>query len=600
MSESESPKKINPIGIPVQNQDWILHWAQKKSILFCRSNRNQRPVNDSSALIWSLCNGKRSINEIISNLETLYPDNLEEVTKDFEMILAEFHENALISGNIYIYIADKPAATPGGPKRKLCIGMATYDDYDGTYFSVQAIRMYHPEVTELTEILVIDNNPVGLSAKPLKKLDGHVENYRYVPYDHKTSTAVRDIVFREANADYVMCIDCHVFIVPGAIKKLIDYFDAHQDTNDLIQGPMLSDNLKNFKTHLNPEWRGGMYGIWSHDDRGKDTDGDAFEIPMQGAALFACRKDAWLGFNPRFNGFGGEEGYIHEKFRQAGHRTLCLPFLRWMHRFNRPAGVPYPINWKARIRNYMIGATELKLNQEPISEHFNEHLGVNHTQKIVEEVQEELKNPFMFFDAIYCINLEIKRDRWLKMQKRFEILGIDHRVVRIEGIYTPDNHHLGCALSHREIIHQAQYHNYENILVFEDDALFLNSTLEHLEKALSELKKLEWELFYLGAHYYRSKLINRELKEFTFLQSAKNTTCTHSVAYHRRSYKTILKDIPEDFGKLRKWRSKNKAIDQYLTKRFKKIYLCQPEITAQQVLIKSAADRNQVRTEDYF
>ena len=26
--------------------------------------------------------------------------------------------------------------------------MATYDDYDGVYFSVQAIRLYHPEVTD--------------------------------------------------------------------------------------------------------------------------------------------------------------------------------------------------------------------------------------------------------------------------------------------------------------------------------------------------------------------------------------------------------------------------------------------------------------------
>jgi len=31
---------------------------------------------------------------------------------------------------------------------KFCIGMATYDDFDGVYFSVQAIRCYHPEVAE--------------------------------------------------------------------------------------------------------------------------------------------------------------------------------------------------------------------------------------------------------------------------------------------------------------------------------------------------------------------------------------------------------------------------------------------------------------------
>ena len=47
-----------------------------------------------------------------------------------------------------------------GPRR-LTIGMATYDDYDGVYFTVQAIPLYHPEVTLDTEILVIDNHPEG-------------------------------------------------------------------------------------------------------------------------------------------------------------------------------------------------------------------------------------------------------------------------------------------------------------------------------------------------------------------------------------------------------------------------------------------------------
>ena len=39
---------------------------------------------------------------------------------------------------------------------RLTIGMATYDDYDGVFFSVQAIRMYHPEITDQIELLVID------------------------------------------------------------------------------------------------------------------------------------------------------------------------------------------------------------------------------------------------------------------------------------------------------------------------------------------------------------------------------------------------------------------------------------------------------------
>ncbi len=73
-----------------------------------------------------------------------------------------------------------------------------------------------------------------------------------------------------------------------------------------------------------------MWGIWGTDPRGLDPEGEPFEIPMQGMGVFSCRQSAWQGFNPLFRGFGGEEGYIHEKFRQAGGRCLCLPWLRWI------------------------------------------------------------------------------------------------------------------------------------------------------------------------------------------------------------------------------------------------------------------------------
>ena len=44
-------------------------------------------------------------------------------------------------------------------KKKLTIGMATYDDYQGVFWTIQALRMYHAEVMDQVEIIVIDNNP---------------------------------------------------------------------------------------------------------------------------------------------------------------------------------------------------------------------------------------------------------------------------------------------------------------------------------------------------------------------------------------------------------------------------------------------------------
>jgi hypothetical protein len=276
-----------------------------------------------------------------------------------------------------------PTRTPQKrAKTKLTVGMTTYDDYDGVYFTLQAMRLYHPEVLGDVEFLVIDNNPAGPCSEPLKRLENSIPNYRYVPEHTRYGTAVRDQLFKEATTKFVLCIDCHVLLVPGALVRLIRYFDSHGKTSDLLQGPLVRDNLTIDSTHFHPEWRQGMFGYWAFDERGRDPDAEPFEIPMQGLGLFACRKAAWPGLNPAFRGFGGEEGYIHEKFRQSGGKTLCLPFLRWVHRFDRPMGLPYPNSWEDRIRNYAIGWQELGLPTDQMKSHFASLLGAEAAEQI--------------------------------------------------------------------------------------------------------------------------------------------------------------------------------------------------------------------------
>lgn len=286
-----------------------------------------------------------------------------------------------------------PIATPRqeAAKKKLTVGMATYDDYDGAYFSLQALRLYHGDLLDEIELLVVDNHPDGPCAAALKDLENSIPNYRYVPYGEQSGTRIRQILFDEAVGDHVLCMDSHVFLVPGALKKLLAYLEANPDSNDLLQGPLVHDDLTKIATHFRPEWRSGMYGVWEADERGLDPEGEPFEIPMQGLGIFACRRKAWPGFNPRFKGFGGEEGYIHEKFRQRGGRTLCLPFLRWLHRFNRPLGIPYANTWDDRIRNYLIGFHELGLDTQEMEEHFRTLLGASAADKILSHMKQEIE-----------------------------------------------------------------------------------------------------------------------------------------------------------------------------------------------------------------
>jgi hypothetical protein len=261
----------------------------------------------------------------------------------------------------------------------LTIGMATYDDFDGVYFTVQALRLYH-DLTD-TDLLVVDN--FGCKATS-EFVQGWTCGRYILALGAQGTSAPRDLVFREARADVVLCCDCHVLFVPGAIERLRRWFAAHPESDDLVQGPLLYDDGRTMSTHFEPVWRDRMWGTWANDPRGADIDGPAFEIPMQGLGVFACRRRAWPGFNEQFRGFGGEEGYLHEKFRQLGNRCVCLPGLRWMHRFTRPARARYPVRLHDRVRNYVIGHAELGLDLAPVVSHFADFLPRREVEAIAE------------------------------------------------------------------------------------------------------------------------------------------------------------------------------------------------------------------------
>jgi len=288
-------------------------------------------------------------------------------------------------------VFDIPDATDRDLTAKLTIGMATYDDYDGVYFSIQSIRLHHPEILDQVEFLVIDNHPDGVCAEALKRLENSIPNYRYIPEKDMSGTAVRDLVFKNAIGEFVMCIDCHVLFEPGALSRLLEYLDENAQTQDLLQGPMIPDDLDFDKalTHFEPIWSSAMYGRFACSDTALSPDDPPFDIPMQGLGVFACRRDCWPGFNKNFRGFGGEEGYIHQKFRNLGRRTLCLPFLRWLHRFGRPLGVPYVISWEDRVRNYWIGWNEVGLPLDPMKDHFSETLGIEKVEQIIAAIEME-------------------------------------------------------------------------------------------------------------------------------------------------------------------------------------------------------------------
>jgi hypothetical protein len=227
---------------------------------------------------------------------------------------------------------------------------------------------------EVPQIVVIDNSPhspMGQTTKTyLQSLRGN-RNTIYVPLESPQGTSVsRNAIFQHATGDYVLVVDCHVLLAPGGIPRLLRYLEANDPCDDLIQGVLCSDDLLHRWTHFQDVWRAEMWGIWGSDARGNDANNPPFEIFAQGLGLFCARRESWLGFHPLARGFGGEECYIHEKYRRAGRKCLCLPGLKWVHRFGRPGGVPYPLTQWNKVRNYVLEHLELGLPLDRIHRHF--------------------------------------------------------------------------------------------------------------------------------------------------------------------------------------------------------------------------------------
>ena len=248
------------------------------------------------------------------------------------------------------------------------------------------LRLQNLDILDDLDLLIIDQNPNSKHGEETAKF-ARVAGIRYIPYTEKISTASRNKIFDYAEAPFALCIDCHVLFEPNTIKKLIDFYDRRPDTNDLYQGPLFWDQFHESIYYMRPEWWDHNYGAWGGNSKKITEDDDPFEIPMQGLGLFSCRTDAWLRFNDHFTGFGGEEGYIHQKYKKAGYKTWCIPFLRWNHRFPRPDGVPYPLTLGNKIRNYLITQKELGLPLEPIIEHFKKQVDTYDSSKDLEYVK---------------------------------------------------------------------------------------------------------------------------------------------------------------------------------------------------------------------
>jgi len=444
-----------------------------------------------------------------------------------------------------------PEATAPLGHRRLCVGMATFDDFDGVWFTLEALTLYHPEVADDVSFLVVDNHPEAPMAADLKSLDQKMRSLRYVPFKGYRSTAARDLIFREADADIVCCVDSHVLLKPGALAAVVDYFDRHPDSRDLLQGPLLADDLSQVVgTHFEPEWGGGMYGRWAVDPR-LDGATEPFEIPMQGLGFFACRRAAWPGLNPRFRGFGGEEGYLHEKIRQGGGRVLCHPDLGWVHRFTRPSGPPYRPTWEDRVRNYRFGWAEIGWDVTPMEEHFRDHLGDTagaDTQVILDQTARQMASPFSYFDAVFRFDVEGEREAADDARRKLLALDIGWRTEPWPVVAVPDDLPRESAIAWRNLVEAADHRGYRHVLGFEGEVPALVPGGTAFDQVVDRLEGSAWDVCVLESGGNRDGTARPR----------------RSLALHRRAFARILDDLPTDDPGMDEWIDRHGTLEGYL------------------------------------
>ena len=245
------------------------------------------------------------------------------------------------------------------------IGMPSYDNFTEVYFTIQSLRMHH-DMTD-KEIVVVDNFGDDYLAKFIKEKGGSVVRYERANEIQGVSYA-KNRIFDIAKGEFVLVMDSHILLQRGIFNK-------DPAGSDFVQGPLLLNDCLYYWYEWLPVWRANMWGIWGTKVLAADLPKGPVDIWAMGAGFFATRRDTWLGFNPEFRGFGGETGYIQEKYRKAGRRVQCYPNMVWLHYFcNTGRKIPFPVKKEDRVSNYIVGFKELGLDIDQIKQHFGEDM----------------------------------------------------------------------------------------------------------------------------------------------------------------------------------------------------------------------------------
>lgn len=178
-------------------------------------------------------------------------------------------------------------------------------------------------------------------------------------------------------------------------------------------------------------------------------------------------------------------------------------------------------------------------------------------------------NPESFWeliDAIYCINLISRDDRYLEAQKIFQQLNLSAKVQFHRPEKDSANPLRGCYSSHQTVINRSYQAGHKYIIIFEDDVIpaddYDQTRLQEVQDFITTNQ--EWELFYLGILPEIRSEVTKALPNYDHIR-AMSSLCTHAYIVSQKGMRKYSQlpyaDIPLDY--LYILSSKNKSYGIY-------------------------------------
>jgi len=142
-----------------------------------------------------------------------------------------------------------------------------------------------------------------------------------------------------------------------------------------------------------------------------------------------------------------------------------------------------------------------------------------------------------FFDRIYCISLSNRLDRQKQAREQFERVGLLERVEFVIVDKHPTDSEQGIFESHMECLRIGLAAGARNIVVFEDDILFLRFSPKLLDRAIRFMKTHpDWGMFFFGCFVYSSRKTS-----FPSILQIRYRCTAHAYVANRRFAQEIVK-----------------------------------------------------------